>query len=276
VDSPPTKERNDEFVNVTHLLAAEGLHVPHIYYSSLDFGFFLLSDFGDTQLLHKLNKENATQLYTRALDTLQIIQNTDTANLPLYSEKLLLQEMELFREWYLKQHLSIQPSMSENQLMDECINALANSALQQPQVFVHRDYHSRNLMMLEDGQLGIIDYQDAVRGPVTYDLVSLLRDCYINWPETVIDELTKYFYQKHIENTPTSDGDYECYKKWFDLMGIQRHLKAIGIFSRLKHRDNKPTYMDDIPRTLDYVCAIGGRYPETSTFVDFLNSKVIR
>ena len=200
VDSPPEKENNEAFVHVTHLLGAEGLPVPHIYYSSLDFGFFLISDLGDELLLDVLNDKNANELYKKSLNALAVIQQTSASSLPLYNEKLLLQEMELFREWFLKQHLSNELSKEDNELLDETFTTLMNNALQQPQVFVHRDYHSRNLMNIEGKYPGIIDYQDAVRGPITYDLVSLLRDCYIAWPEEKIKDLAIEFYKNSNNN----------------------------------------------------------------------------
>ncbi len=271
VDSPPEKESNEAFVKVTHLLAAEGLPVPHIYYSSLDFGFFLLSDFGDDLLLNRLNESNVDDLYKKALDALVVIQQTTPSSLPLYDKKLLLQEMELFREWFITQHLALEPSSNENEIFDTVFQILINNALEQPQVFVHRDYHSRNLMNIDGNYPGIIDYQDAVRGPVTYDLVSLLRDCYISWPEEKVNSFALQFHKNLVATEILKDIDEDTFIKWFDLMGIQRHLKAIGIFSRLNIRDNKPNYLDDIPRTLGYIKSIAKNYPETKPLADFLN-----
>ncbi len=270
VDSPPEKENNEAFVHVTHLLGAEGLPVPHIYYSSLDFGFFLISDLGNELLLNVLNDENANELYKKSLNALAVIQQTSASSLPLYDEKLLLQEMELFREWFLKQHLSYELSKQDNEIFDKTFNALMDNALQQPQVFVHRDYHSRNLMNIEGKYPGIIDYQDAVQGPFTYDLVSLLRDCYIAWPEEKIKSLALEFYN-NLNNDIVKNTNAETFLKWFDLMGIQRHLKAIGIFSRLNIRDNKPNYLSDIPRTLNYIKEIAKNYTETKQLAEFVN-----
>ena len=270
VDSPPEKENNEAFVHVTHLLGAEGLPVPHIYYSSLDFGFFLISDLGDELLLNVLNDENANELYKKSLNALAVIQQTSASSLPLYDEKLLLQEMELFREWFLIQHLSYELSKQDNEIFDKTFNALMDNALQQPQVFVHRDYHSRNLMNIEGKYPGIIDYQDAVQGPITYDLVSLLRDCYIAWPEEKIKNLALEFYN-NLNNDIVKNTNAETFLKWFDLMGIQRHLKAIGIFSRLNIRDNKPNYLSDIPRTLNYIKEIAKNYTETKQLAEFVN-----
>ena len=274
VDSPPEKENNEAFINVTHLLGAEGLPVPHIHYSSLDFGYFLLSDLGDDLLLNVLNETNANELYGKALDALKIIQQTPAINLPLYSEPLLLQEMELFREWFLTKHLSIQLTEDENQIVKNCFMNLTKNALVQPQVFVHRDFHSRNLLRIEGKHPGIIDYQDAVLGPITYDLVSLLRDCYIAWPAKKVTELATQFYHQSVTNDAAININEEQFLKWFDLMGIQRHLKAIGIFSRLNHRDGKPNYLKDIPRTLNYIRSVAGNYPETEALADLINKKV--
>jgi len=274
VDSPPEKESNDSFVNITHLLEAEGLPVPHIHYSSLDFGFFLLSDLGDELLLNILNENNADELYSKALNALTIIQQTPAISLPLYDEQLLLQEMELFREWYLTKHLSLQLTDGENLILRDTFKSLANSALQQPQVFVHRDFHSRNLMKIEGKHPGIIDYQDAVLGPITYDLVSLLRDCYIKWPSEKVMEFTLSFFKNITDTGAVSNLEEKTFIKWFDLMGIQRHLKAIGIFSRLNIRDQKPNYLDDIPRTLAYIESVADNYPETLKLYEFIKNKV--
>lgn len=275
VDSPPDKESNDAFVNVTHLLEAEGLPVPHIHYSTLDSGFFLLDDFGDEQLLNHLNSENADALYTQALDALNIIRKTTADNLPDYNEELLLAEMELFRHWFLEKHIGIELNISEHLILDKTFKHLAESALAQPQVFVHRDYHSRNLMLIDAAYPGIIDYQDAVRGPITYDLVSLLRDCYIDWPQKRVESWVYSYLDKISNNNDKFTSDDEIlFLKWFDLMGIQRHLKAIGIFARLNIRDNKQNYLADIPRTLNYIKNIAPKHSETQLLADLINQKV--
>lgn len=274
VDSPPEKENNDAFINVTHLLGAEGLPVPHIYYSSLDFGFFLLSDLGDDLYFKEITVENADALYLKALNALIIIQKTEATSLPQYYEKLLKQEMELYREWFLNKHLQLTLSEHDSNMFDDVFNSLAQNATEQPQVFVHRDYHSRNLMNIEGKYPGIIDYQDAVIGPVTYDLVSLLRDCYISWPNKKVIELTLTFHKKLIENNIISEVNDKTFLKWFDLMGIQRHLKAIGIFSRLNIRDNKPNYLKDIPRTLGYIKSVAVHYPETKKLAEFIDNNM--
>ncbi len=273
VDAPPEKESNEAFVSITHLLEAAGLRVPHIYYCSLDFGFFLLSDFGDILLAHELNNENADSLYKKALRALAVIQEIPAINLPLYDQELLSGEMELFREWLLHKHLSIALTNKDHDLLDQVFAKLVENALIQPQVFVHRDYHSRNLMRIDENDLGIIDYQDAVRGPVTYDLVSLLRDCYIDWPPDRV-KAWALSYQKQMPSKDAIEGvDEQTFLKWFDLMGIQRHLKAAGIFSRLHIRDGKPDYLRDLPRTLRYIKTVASSHAETRELADFIHDK---
>ncbi|MEM7401152.1 MAG: phosphotransferase [Pseudomonadota bacterium] len=274
VDSPPDKESNEAFVHVTHLLAAEGVAVPHIHYCSLDFGFFLLSDFGDRLLLDSLNDKNANDLYAMALDSLITIQQTPAESLSLYDQTLLQQEMELFREWFIKKHLKINLNHDENEHLNTVFQILADDALQQPQVFVHRDYHSRNIMTIENETLGIIDYQDSVKGPITYDLVSLLRDCYISWPDEKVYALCLSFYEMLKTQGAVQHIDESTFIKFFDLMGIQRHLKAVGIFSRLNIRDNKSNYLNDIPRTLNYIRLIAKKYTETEKLAEIISSRV--
>ena len=274
VDSPPEKEANKAFAHITHLLEADGLPVPHIHYSQLESGYFLLDDFGDTLLLDTLNPENADTLYNNALEALTVIQKIPAGSLPDYSQQLLSQEMELFRQWFLNRLLAIQLSGPDQELLNQTFAHLKNNALDQPQVFVHRDYHSRNLMQINADWPGIIDYQDAVCGPLTYDLVSLLRDCYIGWPSARVETWALRYKDKLLRHDIISNIENEIFLKWFDLMGIQRHLKAIGIFSRLKLRDGKSGYLQDIPRTLGYIKTVAPKYPETRELADFINEKV--
>ena len=177
--------------------------------------------------------------------------------------------MSLFSDWYLKKHKQIKLDENKAELLTTTYSILEKSALEQPKVFVHRDYHSRNLMLLPDNKLGIIDYQDAVQGPITYDLVSLLRDCYISWPQEKIDQWIKQFHSLLSNN---HDLNLQQFQRYFDLMGVQRHLKAIGIFCRLKYRDDKHSYIDDIPRTLNYVMQVSANYDELKSFHTFLQS----
>ena len=274
VDSPPEKEANESFIQITHLLETAGLPVPHIHYSLLEFGYFILDDFGDVLLLDIMNAENADALYANALEALTVIQQIPADSLPDYDKPLLQQEMELFQNWFLVRLLSVQLSSSSLQVLKKAFTNLVHNALTQPQVFVHRDYHSRNLMQIDTDWPGIIDYQDAVRGPLTYDAVSLLRDCYIQWPLDQTEAWALSYKNRLVKKNIIDDVKNEIFLKWFDLMGIQRHLKAIGIFSRLKLRDGKSSYLQDIPRTLDYIKAVGSRYPETSELARFIREMV--
>ncbi|MGR9071557.1 MAG: aminoglycoside phosphotransferase family protein [Gammaproteobacteria bacterium] len=277
MDAPPSHEDLEPFLHAADLLNRAGMNVPDIFHKNLDHGFLLLEDFGQCCYLDKLDADNATALYRSAMDSLLRLQrNADTANsgLPKYDYELLKTELELFRNWFLDRLLNIDLSEKEHALIDRTWEFLIKSALEQPQVCVHRDFHSRNLMYLEQNNPGVIDFQDAVVGPLTYDLVSLLRDCYISWPDRLVEEWVGD-YHRRITESGIDAGSLERFKRWFDLMGVQRHLKATGIFSRLKIRDAKPGYLNDIPRTMNYVVETGRRYSELSDFLAFLNDKVL-
>ncbi|MEM7304333.1 MAG: phosphotransferase [Pseudomonadota bacterium] len=267
VDAPPEQEDSQPFVDVCEMLYSHQCAVPKIYLSSLKNGFFVIEDFGDQLLLNRLNDSSADELYNQAMQSIIKMQTINASTLPAYNSELLQREMQLFTDWYLLKHKNIQLDENINQLLTDTYQKLESNALEQPQVFVHRDYHSRNLMVREKKPLGIIDFQDAVQGPITYDLVSLLRDCYIDWPQNKIDHWSRQFF----DMLPESQITYETFMRWFDLMGIQRHLKASGIFCRLNYRDNKPAYINDIPRTLHYVQTICARYPEFKDFNEFVS-----
>ncbi len=259
MDAPPQKEDCRPFIAVARVLLRFGLQVPHILAEDLKQGFLLLSDFGSRQFLAELNDGNVDSLYLNAMGSLQRLQQIphDVLPLPLYSSELLQQEMRLFYDWFLVRHLKMELSDEKWVALFDCFDILATSALEQPRVWVHRDYHSRNLMVLETtDEPGILDFQDAVIGPVTYDLVSLLRDCYISWPREQVEEWLGYYHSS------CKSGSKEQFLRWFDLMGVQRHLKAIGIFARLDIRDGKSGYLGDIPRTLGYIEDVCGRYDE--------------
>lgn len=269
MDAPPEKENTEPFIRIDKLFKASGVAVPEIYHQELAQGFLLLEDFGSTCLLDKLNNNNALDFYSCAfnsLETLQTKTSITTSQLPLYDEVLLSQELSLFYDWFLEKYLNL--SLPEN-IKQELNSVLISSAIEQPQVCVHRDFHSRNLMALNNNSLGVIDFQDAVIGPITYDLVSLLRDCYIAWPEQKVYQWMTLYFHKITQSGLVSD-DIDTFRNWFDLMGLQRHLKAIGIFSRLNIRDNKSSYLADIPRTLLYVRHVCNKYPELDTFNHFL------
>jgi aminoglycoside/choline kinase family phosphotransferase len=274
MDAPPDKENTETFIRVAELLAQINVNVPIIFQQNAVEGFLLLEDFGSQCFLDQLTLENATALYGSAFDALLLMQSQTSiehCGLPVYNEALLQRELAIFQEWFL--HESLDTSIP-TQLWARLSEMLISSALEQPLVCVHRDYHSRNLMFLKDDSPGIIDFQDAVIGPITYDLVSLLRDCYINWSPELIDQWRSDYYQRLVALDLITVSP-EQFKRWFDLMGLQRHLKAIGIFSRLHLRDGKSTYLNDIPRTLTYVMTVCANYSELSDFLIFLQEQIV-
>jgi aminoglycoside/choline kinase family phosphotransferase len=253
MDAPPQQEPCDQFIAVARKLRDAGLNAPEIIASNLADGFLLLTDFGAEDYLSRLDAQSEGALYADALAALLKMQTgIDAEDLPDYDEALLQREMDLFHDWFLVQLLGVELDASQQASWQSVKQLLVENALAQPQVFVHRDYHSRNLMKLQRDNPGILDFQDAVHGPVTYDLVSLLRDCYVAWPVARVDQLVLDYYES-ARASGLIDVDAEQFKRWFDLMGVQRHLKAVGIFSRLNIRDGKPGYLKDIPRTLEYV-----------------------
>jgi aminoglycoside/choline kinase family phosphotransferase len=253
MDAPPAKESCTQFIAVAQKLRDAGLSAPEIIAHNPGQGFLVLTDFGGSDYLSQLNPETEGSLYGDALAALlQMQTRIDAADLPPYDEALLNREMDLFHDWFLGKLLGVSLDPGQQAIWQSIKQVLVENALVQPQVFVHRDYHSRNLMKLETGNPGILDFQDAVRGPITYDLVSLLRDCYIDWPPIRVDELALDYYEFARVNDLV-DVKAAQFMRWFNLMGIQRHLKAIGIFSRLKLRDGKSGYLKDILRTLEYL-----------------------
>lgn len=265
MDAPPDKENCEPYIRIARAFYELGLHVPQIYAEDQTQGFLLLSDLGNDVYLRHLNDNSVDKLYgdaTHALFTLQCKSMDRLTELPPYDQALLWREMELFREWFLEKHLGVTLTKKHHETLDKQFEALAHMALAQPKAWVHRDYHSRNLMLVQDNNPGILDFQDAVSGPITYDLVSLLRDCYIAWPRSRVEAWVEDYRLKLLEGKWFKVTDREQFLHWFDWMGVQRHLKAIGIFARLNHRDGKPGYLGDIPRTLNYVIEVVRTYPE--------------
>lgn len=274
MDAPPEKENIEPFIRIAKLLTRSHIHVPTIFQQNLTDGFLLLEDFGSQCFLDQLNAHNATELYQSAFDMLFKMQsNTAIQNcgLPGYNESLLQRELSIFEDWFLNQLLDIQIPSS---IWETVRTILVTTALEQPITCVHRDYHSRNLMVLNDDSPGIIDFQDAVIGPITYDLVSLLRDCYVAWPNHQVELWMNQYYDRLLQAELIACNPTR-FKRWFDLMGMQRHLKAIGIFSRLHLRDGKSSYLNNIPRTLNYVTTVCTTYPELIEFNDFLQDHVL-
>ncbi|MEZ5541967.1 MAG: phosphotransferase [Pseudomonadota bacterium] len=277
MDAPPDKEDSRPFIQVARQLVDAGLNAPEVLDEDLAQGFLLLSDLGSRPYLGALGEASVERLYGDALGALATLQTCACGNLPPYDRALLLREMELFRDWLAGRHLGIELDAAQHALLDAAFALLVENALAQPQVFVHRDYHSRNLMVTARNNPGILDFQDAVCGPVTYDLVSLLRDCYIAWPRARVEEWA-LGYQALALQTGILREEHEDpaqFLRWFDLMGVQRHLKASGIFARLYHRDGKPGYLGDIPRTLGYITDTGSRYPELVPLCAFVENEVL-
>jgi hypothetical protein len=270
MDAPPEHEDCLPFIKISKLLSATGVFVPKVLAHDLKQGFLLLTDLGSVQYLSVLNSDTFSYLYGDAIHALHKIQShANSHDLPKYDAMLLNQEVHLFDEWFIAKHLDKVLSKKQHLVLSRCYKTLIDNALEQPQTFVHRDYHSRNLMQTENNNPGILDYQDAVFGPVTYDLVSLLRDCYIAWDDSIIYPMVDDFRNKY-NNTFHTEYSQQHWFKWFDLMGIQRHLKAIGIFCRLNYRDNKPNYLKDINRTFCYVKHVSKKYPELHSFYELI------
>ena len=266
MDAPPYKESCDIFLHVAKIFHEIGVNVPKIIDKNISNGFILMDDFGSKHYLDivKENPSKKKSLYSNAIETLLYLQAKGESyhnNFPFYTRDLIRKEILLFVEWFLTIKLGYELTESEKEQFEVCISILIDNALEQPQVLVHRDYHSRNLMVLSSGSPGVLDFQDAVIGPITYDLVSLLRDCYITLPSDLIELLFDKFYENLNENI-RNNYSKNRFKKFFDLMGIQRHLKAIGIFSRLNYRDGKQNYLKDIPRTLNYIYHVSENYKE--------------
>jgi len=274
MDAPPDKENLLSFIKNAELLKSAQIHVPAIFAENRSQGFLLLEDLGKQCYLDQLSDSNADVLYRDAMDSLFRLQTeiiADSSELPVYDRALLSRELNIFYEWFLENRLGIILPVDVREELNAC---LLDSALEQPCVVVHRDFHSRNLMILQQDSPGVIDFQDAVVGPVTYDLVSLLRDCYVRWPEARVYQWTNTYYQR-LTAAGLVDVAFIRFKRWFDLMGLQRHLKAVGIFSRLDLRDDKPGYLGDIPRTMSYISDICELYPELSGFDAFLKQQIL-
>ena len=267
MDAPPDKEDVRPFIDVTERLRNAQVQAPAILGQSTTRGFLILDDLGSTPYLDQLNPKNADHLYGDAIHALIRLQQADTQNLAEYDQCLLKQEMQLMPDWFLKKHLKLTLSDPQQALIEQTLQAISDAIEEQPKRFVHRDYHSRNLMITNDHNPGIIDYQDAVVGAITYDLVSLLRDCYIAWPQTQVEKWALNYRDQAVKAGLFPAVDDATFLRWFDLMGLQRHLKVLGIFARLYHRDGKSGYLNDLPLTLDYTLKIGKKHPETQALI---------
>ena len=277
MDAPPAAEKNQAFIEVRALLAASGVRVPGLLAQQLEDGFLLLEDLGEQLLLGQLSADTVDACYQQALDMLLLIQTAAECSqqVPDYSEEILAEELSRFSEWFVEGLLGLNLSVQEVTIIQAVVDQLIESALTQPQTLVHLDFHSRNLLVLPDGELATIDFQDARWGPLCYDLVSLLRDCYIRWPESQV-EAWALQYRVRLQATGQFAGEDEAqFLRWFDCIGLQRHIKVLGNFSRLAMRDGKPGYLQDIPRVLEYIVPVLRRYPQFSEMLHLLESRVL-
>ena len=254
------------FIDVTSKLSCVGVNVPVILEKNIADGFLIINDFGDTHYLDVLNEDNFKELYKKAMLEIIKMQKSNVDFLPIYDKEFLHFEMDLMSEWYLEKKLNISLSDNDKKLIEKTLNKISEEVLKQPQnVFVHRDFHSRNIMITKDKNIGVIDYQDAMSGAITYDLVSLLKDCYIEFNREDIESLVLDF-----RDMLELSIDDKTFIKYFDFMGLQRHIKVLGVFSRLELRDKKDGYLKDIPLTLKYVIDTALRYKETNELAIFL------
>ena len=257
--APPDKESLTDVIKINSKLDSANITVPKIKKVDEGLGLMLMSDFGKKVYLNNLNDETVFCLYTDAIDVIHNMQNNiTTSDLDCFDIREQRNETNLFIDWFLKKHIGYNDEKLDSMGIKKIFTDLLEKIDEIPKKFVHRDYHSRNLMLLEKGNPGVLDYQDAMVGPITYDLVSLLKDCYIKWDNELINKMSKTYFQR-ISDVETS---FDVFSYWLDITGLQRHLKAIGIFTRLNYRDNKPVYMNDIPRTLSYVRETVGKYDE--------------
>ncbi len=265
MDSSLEKTSLEPFINVTNRLQSTNLHAPKIFHEDRDKGFLIIEDLGVKNLLDTLNQDNFKSLYKKCIDEIITMQKVDATTLPLYDEAFLKLEMNLMPEWFLNKYLEQNLNEQEIAIIENTIDLVAKKVLSHPQeCFVHRDFHSRNIMHCEP--LGIIDYQDAMNGSIVYDLVSLLKDLYIQFDPQDMAELALYF--KEQKKLQVSDEEF---LEWFDFMGLQRHLKVLGIFARLYLRDNKDGYLKDLPLTLDYVLQVCKKYSELDALHQLLS-----
>jgi len=261
MDAPPPQENVGPFIHVAEVFGKAGVSVPKVLAQDVERGFLLLSDLGTTTYLNQLNNDTAHKLYIDAIDALVLLQTQSKPDvLPEYDRALLSRELQLFPDWYIAKHLNVTLTDDQKNTLAKVFDTLLANNLAQAQVFVHRDYHSRNLMVLPAGNPGIIDFQDAVYGPITYDLVSLLRDAYIQWDEEMVLDWVIRYWERAKRAGLSVAPDIDTFYRDFEFMGLQRHLKVLGIFARLYHRDGKDAYLKDMPLVMEYTLKAARRY----------------
>jgi aminoglycoside/choline kinase family phosphotransferase len=276
MDSPPDREDPRPWLAIGERLAAAGLHVPAVRAQDLQQGFLLIEDLGHRLYLSALNERNADALYGDAMDALLRMQTRmDYRDLPPFDREVLLRGLEVMPEWFLTRHLGHTPSSEEREVLQAAFELIVSNALEQPRCFVHRDYHSRNLLVVERNNPGVIDFQGALAGPVTYDLASLLRDAYIVWPRERIEAWVESYRQRLLGAGVIDAGvDAARFLRWFDLTGLHRHVRVLGQFYRLWYRDGKPGYLADVPTVYRYVSTVARSYPELADFAALLERHV--
>ena len=272
MDAPPPQENCKPFVDIAQLLRISEINVPEIFAQDLDRGFLLLNDLGNKTFLDVINDDNADELFDDAIEALLAFQQLPmTAPLPSYDVALLRRELELFPEWYVRRHLGIELDAQQQAQWQRVSDVLIDSALAQPKVLVHRDFMPRNLM-LSIPNPGVLDFQDAVYGPVTYDITCLFKDAFLSWPEERVRNWLQDYWKLALPLGIPVQRDFEEFLRASDLMGVQRHLKVIGIFARICHRDGKPRYLADVPRFFSYIEAVLARRPELAELGELFSS----
>lgn len=276
MDSPPEKENPAPWVEIGERLARAGLHVPKVMVADLEQGFLLIEDLGTRTYLPELNDASVDALYGDALDALLRMQaHVDTQGLPSFDHAWQTMELEIMPSWFLERHLGVTLACGEWDVVENAFTAIMHVIAEQPRAFMHRDYHSRNLLVTEERSPGIIDFQGAMSGPITYDLASLLRDAYIVWDNERVEGWAEAYrlrllYARLLEETVDTDR----FRRWFDLTGLQRHIKILGLFCRLCYRDGKPGYLNDLPRVLRYVLDTARRHADTAPLADLIEAMV--
>lgn len=276
MDSPPALEDPRPWVEIGAVLDRAGLHVPQVHASDLEQGFLLIEDLGNRLYLPALDHASADALYGDAMDALLRMQaHAPATGLAPYDRAFLVRELEIMPEWFLRRHLGRDIACGEWDVLEAAFDVLVRNAAAQPQVFVHRDFHSRNLLITDARNPGVIDFQGALRGAIAYDLASLLRDCYIAWDRPRVEAWAESYRLRLVEaGLIGADVTPQTFRRWFDLIGLQRHIKVLGIFCRLWYRDGKRGYLDDLPRVFDYVMQVAADYPELAALAALLQDAV--
>ena len=276
MDADPKKEDSAKFIKIAKIFSKLGLNVPEIYAYNLELGYLVLMDLGDDLYLNKLSVDTVDKLYSDAMHTLQKLYTFNNhADIDFYNIEKVLSELKLFTDWFIDKYLKLELTAKEKNIIDETFNLLLMRFSEQPQVLVHRDFHSRNLLLTKEHNPGVIDFQDAVMGPITYDLVSLLKDCYIDWPRHKVESWVISFKNDLEKNNIIDAVSEEQFLYWFDMTGLQRHLKCLGIFARLEIRDGREGYTQYYPRMLVYIDEVLNMYPELNSFREFMHERII-